>query len=58
MDKCPFCAHIDVTRCKECADSCGFNPKEMLKRIRKIAKGRGLTPDENGLRHLVIKRKE
>ena len=58
MTECPFNAGINAMQCKECSKRCGFAPKEITRRKRAINEGLGLTKNKNGLRRLVIKRRE
>ena len=58
MDSCPHNLGINTITCKECVPHCGFNPKEHKRRKALINAGKGLTSNEEGLRHLKIKRRK
>lgn len=58
MTECPYNPGIKATLCKECVSHCGFALKEQTRRKALINGGRGLTPNNEGLQCLKIKRRK
>lgn len=58
MTECPYNLGINAITCTKCVSHCGFTPKECARRKALIDKGKGLTHNEKGLRHLKIKRRK
>ena len=56
MTECPYNPGINAITCTKCVSHCGFTPKEHARRKALINEGKGLTRNEEGLRHLKIER--